>query len=430
MPGYAKLEFAATQATKDGLQFFWIDTCCVDRSSSAELSEAINSMFTWCQGAEKCYVYLSDVSLKDPDTGVIASSRQEIEFRGSRWFTRSWTLSELLAPVSVEFFSSEGSRIGDKYSLSKVIHEITGIPIRAIEGAALSEFSVDERLSWASRRTATREEDVAYSSFGIFGVSMPIIYGEGRNAFIRLRREIDERSRHDKPSQDSTRSPEQKHQDEKKHPTNSPPGLDRQSRTYGKRPRQRDSDSESDSQNEGDTNDPPHPSYYRSLIGDEFRVLILDPGEVGSTITGQIETFNLGEPLMYHALSYVWGQEPPVQQILVNGKTTFIRPNLFFALQRIRALQSVQMRIWIDSLCINQSDDLERNGQVLRMAQIYNKADGVFVWLGEENLTSRLAIELVDEIYEQKMQWTGSWWQKPGFAALGELLERPWFRRG
>ena len=184
--GYSKIQFCGEQAAKDDLRFFWVDTCCIDKSSSAELSEAINSMFQWYHKAEKCYVYLTDV-LASGSVGT-----WELVFRNSRWFTRGWTLQELLAPRSVEFFSVEGERLGDKFSLVKEIHDATGISTQALQGAPLAQFSVDERMSWAERRKTKREEDAAYSLLGIFDVYMALIYGEGqKKAFIRLRKEVE-----------------------------------------------------------------------------------------------------------------------------------------------------------------------------------------------------------------------------------------------
>jgi ankyrin repeat protein len=210
--GYRKIQFCGRQAAKDGLQYFWVDTCCIDKSSSAELQEAINSMFRWYQKAERCYVYLSDVSLANSDRSSIGpvdgdscvssvessnesnlSSEQtwKLAFRRSRWFTRGWTLQELLAPTSVEFFSIEGKRLGDRVSLAQDIHTTTQIPQRALQGDCLSRFSVNERMSWAERRQTKREEDAAYSLLGIFDIQMPLLYGEGwKKAFARLRKEI------------------------------------------------------------------------------------------------------------------------------------------------------------------------------------------------------------------------------------------------
>jgi hypothetical protein len=190
--GYNKIRFCGEQARRDDLQYIWVDTCCIDKSSSAELTEAINSMFRWYREAAKCYVYLSDVSKGNYDEcDHLSRSIWKSAFRGSRWFTRGWTLQELIAPTSVEFFSSEGMRLGDKRSMEQQIHEITSIPVRALRGNPLSDFSFEERLSWAIKRETTREEDKAYSQLGIFDIYMPLIYGEGgENAFKRLRTSV------------------------------------------------------------------------------------------------------------------------------------------------------------------------------------------------------------------------------------------------
>jgi hypothetical protein len=189
-PGFNKISFCGTQAAKDGLEFFWVDTCCINKSSSAELSEAINSMFRWYQKAAKCYALLTDLSISSP-------------IQDSKWFTRSWTLQELLAPKSVEFFSADGTSMGNRSSLEQAIHEITGISIRALQGNSLAQFGIAERISWAEERVAKREEDTAYSLLGFFDISMPVIYGEGREkALFRLRREIE----HSSPTRQPTRS--------------------------------------------------------------------------------------------------------------------------------------------------------------------------------------------------------------------------------
>jgi len=191
--GYRKIRFCMERSIKDGLQYSWIDTCCIDKTNSTELQEAINSMFRWYQKAERCYVYLSDVSRDPSDRDELGSSRWKPAFRNSRWFTRGWTLQELIAPKSVDFFSKEGQRLGDKQSLEQTLHEITGIAIKALRGGALFRFSIKERMSWVGKRQTKREEDEAYSLLGIFDISMPLIYGEGREkAFNRLEREIRE----------------------------------------------------------------------------------------------------------------------------------------------------------------------------------------------------------------------------------------------
>ncbi|RYP56571.1 hypothetical protein DL771_011750 [Monosporascus sp. 5C6A] len=191
--GYDKIRFCSDQAGRDGLDHFWVDTCCIDKSSSAELTEAINSMFQWYRNAAKCYVYLDDISKPTLQTGHEPNYQPwEPDLRKSKWFTRGWTLQELLAPASVEFFSREGARLGTKRSLELPISDITGIPLKVLRGSPLLDCSVPERMAWAESRQTTRDEDKAYSLLGIFGVQMPLIYGEGREkAFKRLQEEID-----------------------------------------------------------------------------------------------------------------------------------------------------------------------------------------------------------------------------------------------
>ena len=193
--GYKKIQFCAQKAEADGLQYFWIDTCCIDKSNSTELSRALNSMFRWYQKAARCYVYLSDVSIHgdggDGGDHQNASAVWESAFRRSRWFTRGWTLQELLAPTLVDFHSMEGEQPGSKSSLEEMIHNITGISRRALKGQPLSDFSIEERMSWAKHRNTKEEEDGVYSLLGIFDVSMPPIYGEGKEkAFRRLQNEV------------------------------------------------------------------------------------------------------------------------------------------------------------------------------------------------------------------------------------------------
>jgi len=195
--GYEKIKFCRDQAARDGLQYFWVDSCCIDKSNSQELQETITSMFRWYQCAAKCYVYLADVSTRKRKLGgEEPQNTWEQVFRESKWFTRGWTLQELLAPKSVEFFSKERELLGDKQSLEQQIYEVTGIPILALRGSALSHFSTEQKFAWAKNRKTTREEDWAYSLLGIFETSMPVVYGEGRrNAIRRLEKEIDDASK-------------------------------------------------------------------------------------------------------------------------------------------------------------------------------------------------------------------------------------------
>ncbi|KAH7060961.1 kinesin light chain 3 [Paraphoma chrysanthemicola] len=189
--GYRKLEFCAEQAAQDQLQYFWIDTCCIDKWNLRERSKAINSMFHWYRNAAKCYVFLSDVSVSTV-TQTHQRSAWEASFRASEWFTRGWTLQELIAPVSVEFFSREGWRIGDKTSVEQLVHEITGIPLKALRNCPLDQFTKSERIEWAGNRRTTEEEDSVYCLLGILDIFMPTAYGEGmKNASRRLQTEVE-----------------------------------------------------------------------------------------------------------------------------------------------------------------------------------------------------------------------------------------------
>jgi hypothetical protein len=192
--GHAKLQFCGKQAHKDGLEYFWVDTCCINKANYAELPEALASMFRWYRDAVKCYVYLSDVSARIRDYNGQTEGTWEAGFRTSRWFTRGWTLQELIAPASVEFFSREGKHLGDKISLARQIHVITQIPIAALSGTPLTRFSVDERKRWAAKRETKKKEDKAYCLLGIFNVFIPVMYGEGDHALTRLEEEIEKRS--------------------------------------------------------------------------------------------------------------------------------------------------------------------------------------------------------------------------------------------
>jgi hypothetical protein len=191
-PGFQKLQFCSEQAKHDDLHYFWVDTCCIDKQDLNELTTAINSMFKWYHNAARCYVYLSDVSVRTGD-GQLAHVEWDSAFRNSRWFRRGWTLQELLAPQIVDFYSRDGVRLGDKSSLKQRIAEMTGISTEALQGQAMSEFTIEDRFSWVAKRQTTKAEDKAYCLLGIFQVSLPLIYGEGQpNAMRRLHKEIEE----------------------------------------------------------------------------------------------------------------------------------------------------------------------------------------------------------------------------------------------
>jgi hypothetical protein len=187
--GYDKVRSCCAQAREDGFDWVWIDTCCIDKTSSAELSETINSMYSWYGNASVCYAYLEDVSWP-PKNQRCWTAAEKARFKGSRWFKRGWTLQELIAPRYLEFYSSNWSEIGTKKSLLDLVEEATGIDRHALDGQPLEAWPISARMSWASDRETTREEDSAYCLLGIFNVHMPMIYGEGARAFQRLQEEI------------------------------------------------------------------------------------------------------------------------------------------------------------------------------------------------------------------------------------------------
>ena len=186
--GFVKIKSCCSLAQSRGFEWIWIDTCCIDKKSSAELSEAINSMFRWYTEAGECYAYLSDVrGNEDLDSPA--------GFKQSRWFTRGWTLQELLAPSSVIFYDVQWTRIGCKKELLGEISEVTGIGVQYLHD--MREASVANKMSWISKRQTSRSEDMAYCLLGIFDVNMPLLYGEGRKAFLRLELEIIKKSNDD-----------------------------------------------------------------------------------------------------------------------------------------------------------------------------------------------------------------------------------------
>ncbi|KAL6800870.1 heterokaryon incompatibility domain-containing protein [Trichoderma sp. SZMC 28013] len=185
--GFTKIKQTCEKALKDGFSYAWIDTCCINKESSSELSEAINSMFRWYRDAAICYAYLEDAS----ERYIRLPIRNSSVIEHCRWFTRGWTLQELLAPKEIVFFGAKWTPVGRKTELKKILEQITGIPCAILIGSMqLDQTSVANRMNWAAKRETTREEDIAYCLMGIFDVNMPMIYGEGRNAFIRLQEEI------------------------------------------------------------------------------------------------------------------------------------------------------------------------------------------------------------------------------------------------
>ncbi|KAI0397790.1 heterokaryon incompatibility protein-domain-containing protein [Xylariaceae sp. FL0594] len=185
-------------ARSRGLRYAWVDTCCIDKSSSAELSEAINSMFRWYENAAVCFTYLADL----PSLKQLRKKYSEAEFDellqgqngfffSCRWFKRGWTLQELIAPRNVEFYDCEWNEYGKRTLLWEPIRAITKIPVEVLDkSASLQSIPVAQRMSWAAHRSTTRVEDMAYCLLGIFDLNMTLLYGEGSKAFIRLQEEI------------------------------------------------------------------------------------------------------------------------------------------------------------------------------------------------------------------------------------------------
>ncbi|KAJ4416244.1 hypothetical protein N0V82_006848 [Gnomoniopsis sp. IMI 355080] len=203
--GLKKVIDAANLALSGGHEWIWIDTCCIDKTSSAELSEAINSMYRWYEDSVVCYVFLEDILAPlNYDEKILEDwhfdndSLRENQFHKmlsqSRWVTRGWTLQEVIAPHQVHFHSGDWALIGKKSNrvFQRALSNVTGIDLGILSGqTTMAEISVANRMKWASRRQTTRSEDAAYCLMGIFAVNMPLLYGEGgQRSFIRLQEEI------------------------------------------------------------------------------------------------------------------------------------------------------------------------------------------------------------------------------------------------
>ena len=185
----AKVRQSCVIAERHGYKWIWNDTCCIDKSSSSDLSEAINSMYQYYSLAEVCYAFLEDV----PSDGMAIGDY--FAFRNSRWHRRGWTLQELIAPPFVIFLSRDWEVLGIKTDLAEVLQAATGIPTSVLRKETdLASISVIERMTWASRRETTRVEDEAYCLMGIFSINMTTLYGEGQQAFYRLQEKIMKRS--------------------------------------------------------------------------------------------------------------------------------------------------------------------------------------------------------------------------------------------
>jgi len=185
--GFKKILATCREAQRQGLDYAWVDTCCIDKTSSAELGEAINSMFKWYRDSSICFAFLEDVK---PTEARNDAPRAGVNFPKSRWFTRGWTLQELIAPLRMSFYNQTWEMIGDKRDVIPELEAITGVDGSVLEGGPLRQISIGKRMSWAVDRQTTRQEDIAYSLFGIFEANLPLVYGEGPRAFLRLQEEI------------------------------------------------------------------------------------------------------------------------------------------------------------------------------------------------------------------------------------------------
>lgn len=182
--GYVKIGKTCQQARSDGIAYAWVDTCCIDKTSSSELSEAINSMYRWYRKAEICYALL-------PDYDATSAVPCDIALPKCRWFTRGWCLQELIAPSRLEFFDTYWNPIGSRAEMTALISKITHIDEKIlVDSSLVDSVPVARRISWAAERETTREEDLAYCLLGIFDVNMPMLYGEGSRAFMCLQEEI------------------------------------------------------------------------------------------------------------------------------------------------------------------------------------------------------------------------------------------------
>lgn len=190
--GHCKIDMACRVAASEGegYEYIWIDTCCIDKSSSAELTEAINSMYNWYSRAEVCYVYFYDLTMADSEA-VDPPLKTRKDLAKCKWYFRGWTLQELIAPKNITFFDKDWVRVGCKQSLVKELSAITKISEAILQHRQdLSTVSVAQKMSWAAHRHTTRVEDAAYCLLGIFSVHLPLIYGEKHRAFRRLQEAI------------------------------------------------------------------------------------------------------------------------------------------------------------------------------------------------------------------------------------------------
>ncbi|KAL5410341.1 hypothetical protein PMIN04_010678 [Paraphaeosphaeria minitans] len=180
--GFLKIREFCNVASQAGYRYGWCDTCCINKGNSSELAESINSMYLWYKMSSLCVVYLADVPT--------------VELGDSEWFTRGWTLQELIAPRTLSFFDGRWKLLGTKVELLECLSRKTCVPVNVLGNIAEPyTCSVAQRMSWAAHRVTQRVEDRAYSLLGLFEVNMPMIYGEREKAFLRLQQSIAHKSK-------------------------------------------------------------------------------------------------------------------------------------------------------------------------------------------------------------------------------------------
>jgi hypothetical protein len=196
--GYKKIINCAYTIKELGYDYVWIDTCCIDKSSSAELSESINSMYPWYKNSEVCLAYMVDVhreaSLDQEPVEHANLLEKYPNFETSQWWTRGWTLQELISPRRVVFYDSEWQVIAKIRDIVKAVERFTKIPAPVLLYGITQSYRIAEKMKWASKRRTTRREDMACCLLGLFDINMPLLYGEGDKAFERLQEEILKRS--------------------------------------------------------------------------------------------------------------------------------------------------------------------------------------------------------------------------------------------